>query len=158
MEFQKLVNWTWRSMPMIQSLDFGELCITQHSGVITIITLPSAQHMPPVTPHRPGNGDAGKNVSSYQVSSHSDQDNLMALIHLDTMLSETSCWCRPSLWWPLPTIGKVYFFYTMLSWGPSPGRASLYLAIWYPGFSGHLQVDMSQSDVLISLLWPGTRT
>ena len=87
-------------MPMIQSLDFGELCITQHSGVITIITLPSAHHTPPVTPHRPGNGDAGKNVSSYQVSSHSDQDNLMALIHLDTMmLSETSCWCPPSLWW-----------------------------------------------------------
>ena len=75
---------------------------------------------------------AGKNVSSYQVSSHSDQDNLMALIHLDTMLSETSCWCRPSLWWPLPTIGKVYFFYTMLSWGPSPGRASLYMASLVP--------------------------
>ena len=42
---------------------------TQHLGVITIITLPSAQHMPPVTPHRPGNGYAGKTISSYQESS-----------------------------------------------------------------------------------------
>ena len=83
----------------------------------------------------------------------------MALIHLDTMmLSETSCWCPPSLWWPLPTIPRLARFTSSTPcWAEAPPQAGLHCIwrAWYPGFSGHLQVNMSQSDVFILLLWPG---